>query len=287
MDFCNECGSKTDPDWVFCRSCGNPLDSPEIEAVAAQPTSSGNSPKVELISRGWDVVDIDATEEDWNSGFPVDLLETDEVVTPLDPDAVEISVDDVTVVARSEEAVPGDEDENDAAIESLGDRWDHLRPHANIPSVTEPSRLPARISQIMVLVAALSALVAAALYFVLNIRLEQFAAGNISEVAVGDARTVAEASLLVMAALVAVSLSIFVWWMIETRPLKPGPAGLIALPAWLGGGVLIGYFAFLEKDTIADALTANSLIVIGLGLVMLASLAAVRMISRVGTRHRW
>ena len=51
--------------------------------------------------------------------------------------------------------------------------------------------------------------------------------------------------------------------------------------------MLIGYLVLLEKVTVADELTANSLIVIGLGLLMLASLATIRTISRVEIRDRW
>ena len=313
MDFCNECGKTTEPEWIFCRSCGNPLDSPEVEAVAVQPIASTNTPKVELISRGWDVVDVDATETDSGAReadlgpeLPTDLLESNEVAQPLDTDAVEISVDEVTIVARPEEAVPADGDEGEerdedevaerdeveaeAAIDPSSDRWDHLRPHGQIPGVSDPSRLPAKTSQVAVLITAFSALVSAVLYLFLNTQLDRFADGDISAGAVRDIRAVAEASVLVMAGLAIISLIMFAWWMIKVRrthPLQFGPAGWIALPAWLGGVALIGYFALQEKTTVADELTANSLIVIGLGLLMLASLAAIRTISRVEIRDRW
>jgi hypothetical protein len=299
MDFCNECGSKTDPEWVFCRSCGNALDSPQIEAVAAQPIATTNSPKVELISRGWDVVDIEATGEESGPNLPTDPTETDEIVMPLDPDTVEVSVDAVTVVARPEEAREPDVDQEQAsevagdAVDTgatAGDRWDHLRPHGQIPGVSDPSRIPARISQIAVLMTAFAALVSAALYLFLNIQLDRFASGNISGGSVRDIRMVAEASLLVLAGLAIISLLMFAWWTIKARsshPLRFGPAGWIALPAWLGGVTMVGYFTWLDKTTVADELTANSLIILGLGLLMLASLAAIRTISRVEIRDRW
>lgn len=326
MDFCNKCGSKTGPDWVFCRSCGNPLDSPEIEAVTVQPIASANTPKVELISRGWDIVDVEETEAESGSELPTDPLGSDEIVTPVDPDAVEISVDEVTVVARAKELAPADEGAGDVegepaievepavegagevepavegepaiepamgvepAVEPPSDRWDHLRPHGKIPGINDPSRLPAKISQIAVLITAFSALVSAVLYLLLNIQLERFAAGDTSEEAVRDVRAVAEAGLLVLAGLAILSLIMLAWWMIKAHArnrLRPGLAGLIAVPALLGGSALVGYFALREKSTVADALTANSLIIVGLGLLMLASLAAIRTISRVEIRDRW
>ena len=298
MDFCNECGSKTDPEWVFCRACGSSLDASDVEAVAAQPIATGNSPKVELISRGWDVVDIEPAGEEAAPPLPIDPMETDEVVLPLDPDAVEISVDDVTVVARPAETEEPEADEeatsdpvgDTAVARDASDRWDHLRPHGVIPGISDPSRVPAKVSQMAVLSTALAALVSAVLYLFLNIQLDRFAAGNVSGGAVRDVRTVAEGSLLVVAGLGIVSLITFVWWTIKARPHHPlqfGLAGWIALPAWLGGAALVGFSALLEKATVADELTANSLIVIGLGLLMLAGLATIRSISRIVIRDRW
>ena len=205
MDFCNECGNTTEPEWVFCRSCGNSLESSEIESVAAQPIATSNSPKVELISRGWDVVDVEVAADESSSTLPTDPLQTNEIVMPLDPDAVEISVDEVTVVARPEEAAPPEAAESDSAPDASSDRWDHLRPHGQIPGVSDPSKVPAKASQIAVLTTAFGALVSAVLYLFLNIQLDDYAAGEISEGAVRDVRAVAEASLLVLAGLAIVA----------------------------------------------------------------------------------
>jgi hypothetical protein len=290
MDFCNECGSKTEPEWVFCRSCGNPLEAPEIEAVAAQPIVTNNSPTVELISRGWDVVDIEATALEPDPVLPPDPIESNEVAVPLDPDAVEVSVDEVTVVARPEATEADETVEKEDAADAPSDRWDHLRPHGHIPGVSDPSRVPAKVSQIAVLVAGFAALASAGLHLVLNIQLDRFTAGDVSAGAIADLRTVAEASTLVLAALSILSLAMFVWWMIKALPrhsLGSRAAGWVALLALLGGVALVTYFTLQEKTTVADELTANSLVVIGLGLLMLAALSAIRMISRVEIRDRW
>lgn len=297
MDFCNECGSRTESEWVFCRSCGNPLEAPEIEAVAAQPIVSNDSPTVELISRGWDVVDIEATALESDPVLPPDPMETNEVAIPLDLDAVEVSVDEVTVVARpevvdvddGEESVDSDIETEDA-LDASSDGWDHLRPHGHIPGVSDPSRVAAKVSQIAVLAAGFAALASAGVYVFFNIQLDRFATGDVSAGSIIDLRTVAEASILVLAALGILSLAMFVWWMIKASPrhsVGSRAAGWIALLAFLGGVALVAYFALQEKTTVADELTANSLIVIGLGLLMLAALSAIRMISRVEIRDRW
>ena len=68
MDFCSNCGSSTDPDWVFCRSCGAGLDGPGDDPEAARPMTQATKPKVELISRGWDVVDVETVEQGVSQG---------------------------------------------------------------------------------------------------------------------------------------------------------------------------------------------------------------------------
>ena len=103
MDFCNKCGSKTDPDWVFCRSCGNSLDDGGPAAgESAQSTPIPTVPKVELISRGWDVVDVETVEikaiDVTTADVPGDPLTDDDVVPAMAPGSVEISLDDVTIV---------------------------------------------------------------------------------------------------------------------------------------------------------------------------------------------
>ncbi|MDJ0925110.1 MAG: hypothetical protein QNJ77_11165 [Acidimicrobiia bacterium] len=298
MDFCNECGSKTDPDWVFCRACGSSLGTDGD--AAAGPVLEAAGPKVELISRGWDVVEVETVD------LPADPLTDEEVVEPVAPGAIEVSVDDVTVI-EAPDTTETDEpsaDEPPTTAEELTesaetvpqadraealDRWDHLRPHGQMPELREPTRTPAQAAQIAVLVAALAALVSAVLYLALNIQLDQYATGSTSERAVNDVQRVAEASLLVLAGFAGLALLAIVWWMTKALPIggfRPKIAGIIALPALGGGAAIVALFATTQPDSVADAMTANSFVVLGLGLVMMGCLAIVRTLTRVELEGR-
>lgn len=293
MDFCNKCGKGIEADWVFCRSCGYSLGDRELDAISArQGTPVAAAPKVELISRGWDVVDVEAIDVDT---VDVDMIHPldDDVVAPLAPGTIEITIDDLTVIEHSEEEAENDSEEEIAvgAVPPVArDAWDHLRPHGQMPATSEPSRIRARVGQALVMVAAFAALVSSALYLVLNVQLERFAEGEVSAGTVIDFRHIAEVSLLVLAGLSAIALMSLVWWMLETVPLSrfgPGPAGMVALPAFLGGTALVAIFALEDSATVADSLTANSLVVLGLGLLMVSGLATIRIVRRVEIGTRW
>ena len=294
MDFCNDCGQTTDPDWVFCRSCGSTLDAPDVAASTVAATTSG-PPKVELISRGWDVVDIDPVDP-----LPADPLE-EELAADLAPGAIEVSVDNVTVVEQPATPLVDDEDvDADAADEELEptaatpekaetDRWDHLRPHGQIPGVTETTTLAARTSRVAVLIVALGALVAAVLRFFLNTRLEAFGEGRISARALNDVETVADVALLVVAGMALIAGGVLIWWVakVEGRSrFRPGPAEIIALGAGISGIALIVTFMILNQDSVTTAIAANSLVVLGLGMVMAACLATVRSVTRIEFEDR-
>lgn len=285
MDFCNDCGQTTDPDWVFCRSCGSTLDAPESSA-AAVATPSG-PPRVELISRGWDVVDVEPVEE-----LPADPLHED-IVPDLAPGTIEVAVDNLTVVGHPD-AIPADTDDepdgNDAVPEALDtDRWDHLRPHGEIPGVTEATTLPARTSRVAILIVALGALIAAGIRFFLNTRLEAFGEGSISARALNDVETAADVALLVVAGLALIAGGILIWWLTRVKGrsrFRPGPAEVIALVAGVSGIALIAIFMALEQDSVTTAIAANSLVVLGLGMVMAACLATVRSVTRIEFEDR-
>lgn len=285
MDFCNDCGQTTDPDWVFCRACGSALDAPEIEAAAAVTAVSG-PPTVELISRGWDVVDVDALDQ-----LPADPLEEDIDVSPLAPGAIEISVDEVTLVAQGEEATETETDEaaQPEPAAQPADRWDHLRPHGQIPGVTESTTLPARTSRVVVLFVALGALIAAGLRFFLNTRLDAFGEGRISARALNDVELVADVALIVLAAIAVIAGGVLIWWLANVKGrsrFRPGPAEIIALGAGISGIALIGIFMTLRQDSVTTAIAANSLVVLGLGMVIAACLALVRSITRIEFEER-
>jgi hypothetical protein len=274
MDFCNECGQTTDPDWVFCRSCGYALDAPEIEAPAAA-VGSPEPPKVELISRGWDVVDVDAIDT------PTDPLLDDPSAAPLPPGAIEVSVDNVTVVEQPQDIPPTPAE---AQRPEATDKWDHLRPHGQIPGVSETTTLPARLSRIAVSLVALGALLAAAAHFYLNTRLDAFRRGSVSARAVDDVEMVADVSLLVVAGLAVVAGVALIWWLAKTRGgarFKPGPVEIISLAAGVCGIALVGTFVSLSQDSVTAAIAANSLVILGLGLIMLGCLALVRSVTRI------
>jgi hypothetical protein len=285
MDFCSDCGQTTDPDWVFCRSCGSTLDAPD-SSTAAVTTPTG-PPRVELISRGWDVVDVEPVEE-----LPADPMHED-IVPDLAPGAIEVAVDSLTVVAHPE-APPADTDSEPDGIETVPealdtDRWDHLRPHGQIPGVTETTTLPARTSRVAVLVVALGALIAAGIRFFLNTRLEAFGEGSISARALNDVETVADVALLVVAGMAVIAGGILIWWLTRVQGrsrFRPGPAETIALGAGVSGIALIATFMMLEQDSVTAAIAANSLVVLGLGMVMAACLATVRSITRIEFEDR-
>lgn len=274
MDFCFSCGSKTDPDWIFCRSCGRGLDE-SADLVETEPVSTpAGTPKVELISRGWDdVVDIDTVQ------LPIDPLD-EPLAAPLRGEAIEVTVDSVTVTEETE-----DIDEPEMAQEPVSvDPWDHLRPHGELPPLRNRTTTPARTSQIALLVVAISALAAAALRFYLNTRLDGFGAGRVTAQSVDDITMVADVGLLVMAGLAVVAAATLIWWFTMARAtadFHPGPAGVVALGSAIAGAALVATFFFLEQDTVAAGLAANSLIIIGLGLVMTSCLATVRTVGRI------
>lgn len=274
MDFCFNCGAKIDPDWVFCRSCGSGLDAPEPEPAAPPIVTTPAAPKVELISRGWDVVDVEPVVH------PTDPLESNVTDVPLPPGAIEISVDSVTVVETPADApvTPAD----DPAL--LTDRWDHLRPHAYIPGAAAPAKIPARASQVSVLLVAVASLVAATLRFYLNTRLDAFGDGTVSAQALSNAKTIADVSLLVVPGLIVVALGTIVWWMLKSQKrssLRPGSAVSLVLAGAIGGVALVAVLYFLETKTVADAIAANTLMILGLGIVMMSCLGTVRTIGRI------
>lgn len=284
MDFCSNCGGTTDPDWVFCRTCGSGLDLPEAPPIAPPAATDSASPKVELISRGWDALDVD------QENGPLDPLDSDVIDLPLPPGAVEVAVGDIAIVETTpaphplpHDAVTNDITEAVPPIDET-DGWDHLRPHGEVPPLLRRSKAPARFAQMTTLLFSLSAVVAAMVHFYLNTQLDSFASGQVSATAIGDLNTVAEVSLLVTAGLAVIALATLAWWMIirhKTVSLRPGPSGAIAPIGVIAGGSLIGVFYAMDKDTVAEALTANSFIILGLGFLMMAGLAAVRTLGRI------
>ena len=269
MDFCFSCGSKTDPDWVFCRSCGNGLDeTEELVETIADSTASG-SPKVELISRGWEeVVDIETVE------LPTELLETDEIAFPVPAGGIEVTVDSITVV---EEPAPATEP-------VAADPWDHLRPHGEMPRIQDRPSATARTAQVALATVAFSGLVAAGLRFYLNTRIDAFGKGEATAQEVDDITLVADVGLLIMAALAIIAVGTLAWWFAKARATSSsrlGPADWLALAGLVAGIGLVTTFVLLDRQTVAADLAANSLVVLGLGLLVASTLASIRTVGRI------
>ncbi len=283
MDFCYNCGGKTDPDWVFCRSCGSTFDEDDTKVDAAPSGEAHGAPKVELISRGWDVVE--AVE------LPADpLLDDDISPGPLPPDAIEVSIDDITVIEVEEETAAGEETaaEEQEAPEKPVDPWDHLRPHGELPPLQHHVGLSARIGQVLVMLTALSALAAAGIHFYLNTRLDAFSSGQVSARLVDDVEQIADISLLVVGGLIVVAALALLVWLIKARPtadFRPGKGGVVALMSFVAGVAVVVTSFFIKKDTVTEAIAANSLIVLGLGLLMTACLATVRTVERIDLKE--
>ncbi len=279
MDFCFSCGSKTDPDWVFCRSCGSGLDETGGEVETLPVSTPSGKPKVELISRGWDnVVDIETVK------LPADPLGDDVLAFPLPAEGIEITVDSITIVDAGNNVDEPETSERPASA----DPWDRLRPHGELPPLRNRVTTPARISQIAVLLVAFSALAAAGLRFYLNTLIDAFRDGQISTQTLDDVTMVADIGLLVMAGLAVAAIATLAWWFSRayaTSNFRPGPAGVVALVSTVAGIALVATFFFIEQETVAEALAANSLIVIGLGLILTACLATVRTIGRIDLKE--
>ncbi len=273
MDFCFHCGHKTDPDWVFCRACGSAL---EDDADLAVPVQNAGTPKVELISRGWDEEIVETIEV---SDDPL----TDEEVTPapVPPGGIEIKVDDITVIEAT------DADPAPDPVEPP-DPWNHLRPRGELPPLRHHVTRPGRVGQALALLAALGALSAAAIHFYLNTQLNAFSDGTATARTIDDLRAIADMSLIVAASLVLVAAGGLSWWAYRSLPgayFRRGQGGTVAFGALVAGVGLVGWSLLVDADSLTRAIGTNSLIVLGLGLVMAACLAAVRAVDRIDRRE--
>lgn len=280
MDTCYSCGDKTEPEWDSCEACGAVLEDAVSDQTIAQTAAAGSasgtaSPKVELISRGWDVVEVDP------AGLPADPIGDDEdiAIGPLPPDAIEIAEGDIAVIHTEDPS---------AAASPPVDAWDHLRPHGDLPPLQRRVSLPARSTQVVVTIAALAALAAAGLHFFVNTRLDAIAAGAAPAGDIEDLDSAATISLAVVAGLIVVAGAVFAWWAIRARreaPLRLGKAGLVTLVSLLAGVGLAGASVAFADTSVTEAIAANSLAVLGLGLVMMAGVIAVRTVARIDRRE--
>lgn len=278
MDFCSNCGDKTDPDWVFCRSCGGVLEDDAVDGLVVPIPRSSGAPKVELISRGWDVIEVDTLETVVN---PID--DDGPLPEPLPAQSISVTVDDVTVVETVENPVV---DEEQPTI--TPDTWAHLRPGGELPPLRHHVSTHARIGQIAVLLSALTALVSAGLHFYHNTRLDALGDGRVTTETLRNVDQITQTSRYFVAASVLLALAALGWWLVKKRPaadLRPGKAGLVALLSFLAACGIVAGSLMIHKDTTTKAIGFNSLIVLGLGLLMASCLATVRTVERIDLRE--
>jgi RNA polymerase subunit RPABC4/transcription elongation factor Spt4 len=303
MRFCFNCGANTQPDWTICRPCGTRLAQPSasellavcshcfnhiasswnycphcgsigsdarvvgaVENAAAAggdpaPPSTGNAPKVELISRGWDIVDVDPVADDT-------------VEVPIPAGAVEVVVDDITVVTGPDAPEP------DTAHP---DRWDHLRPHAQHGPATVSTRLPIRIAQVLLALVAVSGIVAASFRFYLNTRVDALAAGEIGAQGLEGPEDAAALSLYVVPIAIVLTLLVVAAWFYRDRdliPLPTGSSGRLAVGFAIAGIALAAGFHLLSPAAPSARIAANILVILGLGMIAGASVVAIRILHR-------
>ena len=274
MDFCFNCGHTTDPDWVFCRACGSALE--DDAADIAVPVQNAGAPKVELISRGWDDQVIETIE------IGDDQVTDDEVApAPVPPSGIEIKVEDITVIEAPEAAPTPDP-------LSPADPWNHLRPRGELPPLRHHVTRQGRVGQGLVLLAALAALSAAAIHFYLNTQLNAFSDGTVTARTIDDLRTIADMSLIVAGTLLVLAAVGLGWWAYRSLPgthLRLGQGGVVAIGALAAGTGLVVAALLLDADSVTQAIGTNSLIVLGLGLVMAACVAAARTVDRIDRRE--
>lgn len=279
MTNCSYCGATINQHQTTCNSCGRALDMPGPAAPATGAPGS-HTPQVELISRDRGVVDVDPDH------LPTDPLDEDDAAgPPLPPGSIEIAVDEISVVTGSTEQ--GDERETQIEAAAPTDPWDHLRPKGEMPKLARRVSVGARLVQILAVATAIAAIGAGATHFYLNTRLEASNAGLASAESISDIELVADAGLLVVAGLTAMTLLAWLVWRWRIRKAEhtsSGRAGFIAFLALVAGLGVVTSFYLLRQDSVTGRIAANSLIILGLGLVLAAFLIVTRVVSTIERR---
>ncbi len=276
MTTCSNCGANIDPDWTSCPACGRVVGT-AADSLGASEHSPGPGPQVELISRGWSVVDLESEDTPLH-----DLLEEDDSSgPPLSPGSIEISVDDISFVASAETGP-------DAAVDGPTDSWAHLRPKGEMPALVRRVSIAARVVQTLAMITAVVTLGAGGVHFYLNTQLEASGRGEVALRTISDLQQVADIGLAVVAGTALVTiLALAGWrWTVRGKGASTGKAGAVALLACIAGGSVVGAFYTLRRDTVTESIAANSLIILGLGLVVAAALIIVPAVGRVDRRVR-
>lgn len=286
MEICSRCGATTIGE--TCHRCGAPLQL--AEQLKSYETQEPEAPTVELISRGHDVVEIDAVEIE---GEVIDEVPP----PPVPPGGVEVTVDDVTVITTDEdqqeygEQLEVQPEEIDANITkplppargAVGsDRWDHLRPHGEMPRLARRISITARVVETIAILTAVSGLGAAAIHFYLNTRLEAAGRGTLVVTNLDDLERIADISLLAVGGLSAITImGLLLWRATGHSHGRPGRTGFLAWIALVAGIAVVVVFYLLRRDTVTEAIAANALIILGLGLVVSAFVVLARLVDRL------
>lgn len=279
MSTCIACGAEIEPDWNACRFCGRAIEFRDLQTTGAAG-SPGPEHQVELISREWSAVDIDGTES------TPDVLEAEEA-PPLAPGAIEVSVDGISVVTDAADG--SDLEATPTEPEGATDSWAHLRPHGEMPPRARRVSIAARTVQLLAIATAVVTLGAGAIHFYLNTQIEALSRGEVSATSVSDLELVADLSLVVVAGLILLTLLGFIaWrWRIRDYGIRNGRAGAVALLSLGAGIAVVVTFHFLRQDTITESIAANSLIILGLGLLIAAALVIAPTVGRIDQRVHW
>jgi len=276
MSECITCGAEIDPGWNACRRCGRAIEFQDLS-----PSVTGHEPQVEpqveLISRTWNVVEIDGVE------VPTDALEAGEA-PPLSPGSIEVSVDGISITTTG-----SDENANqplDTGAPVATDSWSHLRPHGEMPRRARRVSVSARVVQTLATITALVTLATGIMHFYLNTRIEALSRGDASPGSITDTERLADTGLLVVGGLIVLTALALAWWRWDVREtgIRIGKASGVAGLCLIGGAAVVIAFRALRQETITESIAANSLIVLGLGLLIAAALIIAPTVSALDRR---
>jgi hypothetical protein len=279
MTTCITCGAAIEPGWNACRLCGRAVEFKDLPASPGS-TPPESEPQVELISRDWNVVEVDADE------LIPEALEINDA-PPLAPGSIEVSVDGVSVIAADEDEAddsePVEDETGAASAVAPSDSWAHLRPHGEMPPLVRRVSVAARVVQALAAVTAIVAVGSGAIHFYLNTQLDALSRGETSSATVSNLLDAADVSLLVVGGMVLLTLLVFtLWrWRVRRSGVSSGKAGAVAVLSVVAGTAVVATFHTLRRDTITEGIAANSLIVLGLGLIIAAALIIVPTVGRL------
>ncbi len=240
------------------------------------------APQVELISRGWSVVDVDAQE------LASDPLDGNDISTAsLAPGSIEIAVDNISVVTGGDEDAEAAGTQESQPATAASDPWEHLRPKGEMPRMARRVGVPARIVEITATLTAVMAVIAGAAFFFLNTRLQAVDEGRIALGSVSGLELATTIGLIIVAVAAATTaLSWLVWrrTISGTGAIRDSRMGTVTLIGCLGTAIAAGSYFLLGDEAATVKIASNTIIILGLGLVATAAALTIRIVS--GIEHR-